>query len=50
MIVKSLSKHDKRLESNLKYAHYRIVIETLLIVFSGVLGMWIIKKQLNNGY
>lgn len=50
MVLKMIGKHSKRLEGEVKYANYRISIETVVILISGVVGMLIIKKQMNSGY
>ncbi len=50
MILKSIGKHGKRLEGNLKYAHYRIAIQTVIVLLSGLFGIWLLQKQMKQGY
>ncbi len=50
LLTKSFNKHNIRLGKNIKYAYHRLMIETILVVASGVVGLWVIRRQMNKGY
>jgi hypothetical protein len=50
LLTKSFNKHNARLKKNIKYAHHRLLFETVLVVASGLVGLWAITRQMNKEY